>query len=291
MNNTTTDLIQNAIAGRHPNSEGFIRVNCPFCDLRTVGEDRSVSFAVNARSGWCACFRCGFRGRYRGELDFDLPALEEQAAPPEKVEPPEGYYPLWEGDGLEAMVFAPARRYLRKRGVSLEQIEEMKIGACLEGDFAGRIIVPVLAPNGDWQWYVGRAWDKSVIRRYHYPKGRRESVLFNSAALELETDEPVFVVEGVFDAIPHWPDAVACLGKPNDAQRDRIATTKRPVVVALDGDAWEEAWADALRITLRGHERCVSIRLPPKTDPGDTSRERLRALALEALSTQGGRAA
>lgn len=283
------DLILQAIAGRTPNAQDFVRVNCPFCDMRTVGEDRSVSFALNARTGWYSCFRCGIRGKFRGELDFDLaPVDDSPKAAPEKIEPPEGYTPLWEGDGQHAYVFGAARRYLARRGVDSELMRTLQIGACACGDFAGRIIIPVLDESGEWLWYVGRAWSKHAIRRYHYPKGRRDAVLFNRAALFVETTEPVLIVEGVFDAIPHWPNAVACLGKPNDAQRNVIAEARRPVVVALDGDAWEEGWAEARRLILRGLSRCSAVRLPPKTDPGDTPSARLASLAAEALAAQCG---
>lgn len=285
MTSATRDAILEAIAGRLPNQAGWIRANCPFCEWRHTSEDRSVSLGVHV-SGWYVCWRCNFRGRLREPLeDIEYTAPEKvERNGPVIFDPPEGYTPLWKGQGKSAFVFGAARGYLHRRGIDDELIEQCQIGACLVGDFGGRVIVPVLSAEGDWLWYVGRAWNKSIIRRYHYPQGEREGVMFNQSALLRETSEPAYVVEGVFDAIPHWPDAVACLGKPNGTQVNAISGARRPVVIALDGDAWEEAWAVSYRVRLAGLKQCAAIRLPPKTDPGDTDFDVLEAMGRAALA-------
>ena len=103
--------------------------------------------------------------------------------------------------------------------------------------------------------------------RYRYAPGGRRA-LFNEAALHVETDQPVLLVEGVFDAFPYYPNAVAFGGKPTDEQVAALLAAKRPMVSTLDGDAWQEAEALAMRLHLAG-KRADWMRLPPGRDPAD----------------------
>jgi hypothetical protein len=93
-------------------------------------------------------------------------------------------------------------------------------------------------------------------------------MLYNHKALHLEADGPAMVVEGVFDALPYWPNAAAMLGKPSIWQVQAMSCSSRPVVVVMDGDAHEEGWALAQVLRFNGID-AKALRLPPKTDPND----------------------
>jgi DNA primase len=111
---------------------------------------------------------------------------------------------------------------------------------------------------------------------------QRGEVLYNHTALHVETERPVMVVEGVFDALALWPHAVAVLGKPSHFQVDALASAKRPVAIVLDGDAWQEGYALAMRLRLAG-QRAGSVTLPPKTDPDEVDRAWLEAAVAECI--------
>jgi len=104
--------------------------------------------------------------------------------------------------------------------------------------------------------------------------------LYNQATLYAPSQAPVFVVEGTLDAVYLWPDAVALLGMWTDQQIEILCTSERPLVVLLDGDAWKEALADILRMYGK---TAVSIRLGPKLDPDDVSRDWLHKEAMRLL--------
>jgi len=271
-------LITQAVAGKRPSPKGWVRANCPFCEWRhSRGVDRSQSFGFHVERLRYECYRCGIKGWLREPIEeyegFHVEGTEE-AKP---IEPPEGYMPLWDSAGQGSLALAPARRYLARRNIGRDLCERLRIGACLDGRYAGRVVVPVLSPTDDWLWWVARTWSPNEDRRYLYPMGARHGLMFNQVVLSEETDEPVAVVEGVFDAIPHLPDVVACLGKPTDEHVEALARARRPVVVVLDGDAWEEGWAIHMRLQLAG-QRATWVKLPPRTDPGVTSHEALADL-------------
>jgi hypothetical protein len=266
-----------AVFGKQPNEAGWIRVHCPFCEGRHGTTDKSVSFSLSVVSWWFECWRCGTKGKLPEGLseyaNFEPRTPTTQAQP---IEQPEGFTPLGEGPGSTALVYSAARQYLYRRGVDRALMRELGIGACLTGKFGGRVIVPVRNDINAWVWFVARTWTNHP-RRYLYPQGDRHGVMFNEAALSEDTDAPLLVVEGVFDAIPHLPDVVAVLGKPQERQLLTLSASKRPIVVCLDGDAWEEGWAVAKRLSLLG-ACATSLRLPPKTDPGNFDTDTLWAM-------------
>ncbi len=280
------DMILEAISGRRINGRGWVRANCPMCVLVAGKQDRKQCLSLNTENGKWHCFRCSSRGKLN-----DVPEDIEQRSrvargdttePPVEVILPDGFYPLWKEPGLSAESLEPARAYLRSRDVTLEVMRAANIGACVKGKFAGRIIIPMY--KGDnLVGYVGRIWTKDGELKYRYAEGmQRADILYNHEVLDVETDEPVIVVEGTFDCFPFWPDAVAVLGKPSEQQFALLAAAKRPVVVVMDGDAWREGAALAMSLSRWG-VRAGHIILEPGVDPDevpDMVRREARAAVL-----------
>lgn len=277
------ELVLRAVAGSKASPSGWARGQCPFCPS-TVGKvDRRGSFSVREDVGAYFCFRCGSSGR------VDLPGGPREfvgAAKPVPVamKPPPGWASLSSSVGLGSEALRPARDYLDERGISRDRWAEAEIGACATGRFGGRVVVPVLTQDGAaWLGFVGRTWVKRAEVPYLYPSGMaRGQVLYNHSALHEETDEPVMVVEGVFDTLALWPHSVAVLGKPSDDQVEALVLAKRPVAVVLDGDAHEEGQALAWRLQFAG-ARAGSVRLPPKMDPDDVDLGCLRDAARRSI--------
>lgn len=284
--------IAEAVRGRPVAPSGWIRFNCPMCELRHGKADRKQSAGLNARSMIYSCFKCDSKGRLRHAPDeYDLPPLEEETAEVvHYIDPPPEFVELGSDEGRDNPFYEPAWEYLTRatdlggRGMTEERIMELGIGACLEGDYRGRVILPVRENNvGAWQWFVGRAWRKKHWFPYKYPSGQRHGVLFNEVALALETDEPVLLVEGWFDAASLWPDGVAALGKTTDDVIATLTRSKRPVVLVPDGDAWEENLAACYRLQLAGL-RAGCLKLPPRKDPDEFPADYVRAKARESIT-------
>ncbi len=272
------EAVLSALMGA-PNTPGpFWRVRCPFCSGRTGKADKKGSLAVSKTTGIYMCWKCSEKGKV--DLD-DGNQVIRHAPPVEYVEefvPPVSWGPLV-GDDLSS---EPGRRYVAKRlGANQRRDREACLGYCTEGYFAHRVIVPILDLDGErWLGYAGRDTTGRAELKYRYPKGMRRHV-YNRAALYTSA-EWVWVVEGTFDALAHWPNAVALLGKPSDEQVDMLATTKVPLAIALDGDAQRDAWALTARLTMRG-VRVAHVPLAFGEDPATVDRVELTRRTRTAL--------
>ena len=269
--------------GKPTNASGWARGNCPFCYERVGKEDRKACLGLNRRNGWFHCFRCGTAGRIDGYEDTG----DEPEEPRPVITAPPHFERLYEGTP-DPFFAAQARAYLEEeRLLPVPVLKETGVGACFEGRYRGRVVVPVMSPDGlVWLGWVARAFFPGAQRPYLYPSGANlRAVLFNHSALFLDTEKPVMVVEGVFDAMALWPDAVAVLGKPGEAQVEALMAANRPVVFVLDGDAWREAWALAARFRVEGL-RAGYVRLAAGRDPDEVDRAVLEARAVKALDAR-----
>lgn len=279
------ELARRALREARPSPTGWWRADCPFCEARTGKADRKKCWGIRKVTGHWHCFRCGASGRLEGEEFSDAPAPERDVLA--EIDPPEGFALLGEGPGATAASLAPARAYLAGRGMTPEMVRAARIGACARGFHYGRVVVPVLADDGHWLGWVARTWVPKPApgcRKYLYPTGMaRGEVFYNGAALRAPSDSPVLVVEGAFDALALWPDAVATLGTPSAAQLQALALSPRPVAWALDGDAWEQGEAYATRLRVEG-QRSGSVRLPPCKDPDQVPLAWLREEAARCIA-------
>lgn len=261
-------LILESIAGKRANAEGWVRVCCPLCEERKGSRDRNFSLAVQVQSSVFTCWRCGAKGKVDEDLSDGMPEPRAPADAPEErkvFDPPEGFEPF---ATLVNSIFArPAWEYILRR-LPEATVLRYGLGACMFGRLAGRIVIPLQYPDGAWSGWVARDWTGKLRPKYLYPPGMSRGVMFNRKALEVETDEPVLVVEGCFDALPHLPHAVACLGKPTAHHSELLLAAKRPLAIALDGDAWVEGYALALQLRHCG-KQAGFIKFDPGTDPGD----------------------
>lgn len=298
----TWELVASTFLGKTQGSS-WVRASCPFCLSQTGKEDKKDSLGINPKTGGYNCFKCGTKGRlppkFRAQLDledgFGAPVEERQI-----VEHARGFLPLYAGSSAQAPHLDFARAYLegsretrvgarqaRCRGLPAQTCAEMGVGAAVTGNLFGRVIVPLpdyYAPEHPWRGWVSRDATGESPMTYRYPKGMsREGLLFNLPALFVETEAPVFVCEGVFDAAPLWPDAVACLGKPLASHVSLLQLASRPIVIALDGDAWEEGWMLSQKLKFLSKQRVGFIKFPPKTDPNEVPTSWIREEARKCL--------
>ena len=126
--------------------------------------------------------------------------------------------------------------YLKSRGISKRDIQLWKIGYCNEGRYGGRIIIPSFNNNGDCNYFIARSFVGHNRKYLNPPCGR--DIIFNE--LMIDWDEPVVLVEGVFDAIVAGENSVPILGstlRKESKLFQALAINDAQVYMALDDDA------------------------------------------------------
>lgn len=299
MNRQEVNELIAALAEEYPpNASGWVRLHCPFCEERGY-RSTTKNLAINPDTGAYVCWRkfhCGTAGNFLPEssvsLDYTFAKPELGGAYSEVFEwlrqheeadefgdeppPPlpidlEGYIPL---DPKKPGRGVPYLLYLRGRGVSMQTVVEAKLGYAVEGPYRNCVIIPILKHGS----YTGQAVYRDIRERNGRTTTNKNTVgydrrfLLNGDALEVESSEPVAIVEGEFDALPHWPHAVPVSGKPSDAQLGLLAQARRPIVLMLDGDARVSTITMTTRLRVRGANVRAAFP-PPGKDPGDLSHE------------------
>jgi hypothetical protein len=280
------EAVEHALKSSGKREGGKLRALCPFCTSSKTGR-ADYSLGCTPSTGLYYCHRCEVGGKLKNLLDDNEDGWShlDESGEDVFIGPPDGFIPLWCEPALSAESLAPARAYCAKRNMPREMCKQLGVGAVLDGYYSGRIIIPNLQGE-DWLGWVARDWTGRAEKKYLYPKGLSRGRFWNHEAAEVQTAEPLIVVEGVLDAVPFWPDAVAMLGKLTMGQQYALKNTTRPVALVWDGDAWLAARAKAMELRwLNANLGQVGwVKLPPRTDPDELDPAWVRQRARECIA-------
>jgi len=158
------------------------------CDWKS----RTVVYTARAL---CEAFGIDFSWRLRlSATEADVEVSREAPEPVELL--PTGLPPEYEQfrDGSDDIEFA-ARRYLKLRHITQQEIEEYQIGYAAVGDMAWRIIFPVFGEDGEIYGCAGR--DFSGLSKLKYRNSEGLKLLFNAQ----HKAKRAVVVEGPVDTL------------------------------------------------------------------------------------------
>jgi len=244
--------IINDILGEYRRSRDEHLYYCPFCN------HHKKKMSINFAKGVFKCFVCDTRGKniYRlvrkfgtyqqkqkwleldGRLDlseFDKMFMEMNDEEIEQVtELPQSFVSLC-NKHLPKSSKEPLE-YLRQRGITKKEILMWKMGYCTEGRYGGRIIVPSFNNSGDLNYFIARSYVGHRMKYLNPPVSK--NVVFNE--LYVDWDEPVVIVEGVFDAITVGQNGIPILGsslREESKLFQALVLNDTPVYLALDEDA------------------------------------------------------
>jgi hypothetical protein len=254
-----------------PNFKGEWRVCCPLCFYIKGTSDDKYKMQLNVLLEVFYCFRCGQGGHVSlrwlgGSRAAEIQAEQISIPLPINLGPPKGFIAL-DKQSISLMVY---RNYLKDRGV-LDQAIAAGVGVTTCGRFRGRVIFPSKDSTGKWLGFSARAVFRDMDPKYLYPTGMdKKGHLWGWEHFSRDVSTEVWLVEGVFDSLPLFPHALSSYGKNvSDAQLDLLVPLDLPIVVCLDGDAWEECRILAARLRLRGAKSVMWARLPPTEDSGN----------------------
>jgi DNA primase len=282
-NEALVELLEEILGdhGLHYDNRGQISFNCPVCDDGRNKHNLEINYISNVYK----CWSCGDIENTHGSLGklFDKFGNKKQKKlyyilKPETVPVKEKKYKklkLPESFTLfkDSHKIYPVRRqaynYLQSRGITDDIIEKYGIGFCDKGSHVGRIVVPSYDKKGELNYYVARSWDPHTKFKYKNPEAEKDKIIFNEKLIDWNKD--IYLVEGVFDGF-FLDNSIPMLGKHmSEMLFDKVYNNaKGNVIIALDGDAWDNAIK--LYHELNGgelYEKIKIVKLPKDQDVCD----------------------
>lgn len=283
------------VLGSPHRSGGELLFYCPKC------KHHKAKLSCNVRKNVFKCWVCNFTGtnlarlikrygsykqkqewsRYDDKVDLSSTTLAdtlfgEQEASETLLNLPKEFITL---TGKHNSLSNIPLRYLYERGVNKEDILKWKIGYCPDGEYTGRIIVPSFNLEGKINYFIGRSYRDDWMKYKNPPL--HKNIIFNH--LYLDEDKPLFLVEGVFDAIK-CENGLPILGSTiseNSALFKYLVEFPNDIYVALDADARKKQYK-IIETLLQYDVQTYAINVPPRTDIGEMSKEQVKELASKA---------
>lgn len=232
-----------------------IAVCCPYCN-----EGKKKKLSISLTTWQFHCWVCAAKGKTLlpmlrkfktrdATAEFRLKFLGEvlrfedkQEEQPAKFEYPEGYVPL----GLLLDTKNPNTRacirYLYKRGWSDADIFKYRAGVTPGGKDPRRVYFISLDEEGNENFFVSRTIDDKNTFRYINSQLDKTQIVFNEC--DIDWDQPVYLVEGVFDLAQLKRNTVCMLGSSlpeSSLLFKKIVANECDVILALDSDVQAKA--------------------------------------------------
>jgi len=133
-----------------------------------------------------------------------------------------------------------ALAYLKRRGVTMEDMIKYNMGYCEEGEYQNMIIIPSYDSKGNLNYFTARSFEKDPYRKYKNPSVSRDIVPFE---MFVNWNSPLILCEGPFDAIAIKRNAIPLLGKniQSNLMKKIVSSKVEKIYIALDSDAIKSA--------------------------------------------------
>ena len=230
-----------------------IAVSCPVCK-----DSKKKKLSISLSSWSFHCWVCGEKGKtlipilrktksrettsdYRTRfLNQKIENFEVEEV--QKFEYPEDFVPIVEALSSKNPNTRSVVSYLRSRGLTETDFYKYRIGVTPRGKDPRRAYFISLDALGEENYFVSRSIDDKMRQRYVNSQIDKTKIVFNEC--EIDWDEPVFLVEGIFDQISLKRNSACLLGStlPENSELFRkLVLNECDVILALDSDAREKS--------------------------------------------------
>ena len=247
---------------------------CPFC------HHHKKKMQINIQTQQWHCWVCDAKGkrinRLLRRLHVDSHKLRKlyeiygddyvvysNNTEDEKVElrlPSEFQSLLIEPKGINPL-FGKVKEYARKRGISEGDIKRYNIGYCDSGHYANRIIIPSYDRDNRLNYFIARSVFDEEKFKYKNPPVSKNVIMFEN---QINWNEPITLVEWVFDAMAVKRNAIPLLGKfvPKTLNDSIYEKQVKSINILLDEDAQDQA----LKYTMQFQNQGINTKNIKPTD-------------------------
>jgi DNA primase len=267
--------------------------HCPFCN------HHKKKLQINLDNQRWHCWVCDSKGRsissllrklnvdirdigvvrdvYGDEPEYD--SKEEYVA---KLQLPKEFKQLYFYPKSIHPAYNQALHYLNKRGITKADIVKYNIGYCEDGLYSGRVIIPSYDDGGELNYFVARSFYEDEKMKYKNPPVSRDVIVFENM---INWNEPITLVEGVFDSFSVKRNVIPLLGKflLSKLKNKIMEKGVKDVTIMLDSDAVE----DSTKHTEWFQKNGIKVRniIPTDKDAGEMGFKKVNELLKEAKET------
>lgn len=268
--------------------------HCPFCN------HHKKKLQVNLDTQRWHCWVCDSKGRsiysFLRKLNVDIRDLSKvrdiYGDEPEynskeeyvvKLQLPKEFKQLYlKPNGLFNPLYNQAIHYLSKRGITKADIVKHNIGYCEDGLYGGRVVIPSYDDGGELNYFVARSFYEDEPYKYKNPPISRDVIVFEN---QINWNEPITLVEGVFDSFSVKRNVIPLLGKflLSKLKNKIMENGVKYITIMLDADAVDDSTKHTEWFIKNG----IKVRniIPTDKDAGEMGFEKVNELLKCAKET------
>jgi DNA primase len=252
VNHLLVTLVDSVLGKGKQTSRGNYAYHCPFCKHHKPKLEINFTENKKGHNPW-HCWVCNTRGKTIPNLFKKVEAYDKieeakqlipqgsfvnENIPEQTLSLPKEFTPLiFNSNNIMAR---HALAYLKRRGVTTEDIIKYNMGYCENGEYKNMIIIPSYDFQGELNYFTARSFESNPYKKYKNPSISRDIVPFE---MFINWDSPLVLCEGPFDAIAIKRNAIPLLGKniQTNLMKKIISSKVEKLYIALDRDAIKSA--------------------------------------------------
>jgi DNA primase len=263
-------LLESVLGAGHKTSRGNHAFKCPFCQHHKNKLEINVVTNEKSENPW-HCWVCEAKGKTIRSLfkSIKVPAnkvaeLNMIVVPGKKefkqhldvISLPKEFISLINIDKLDKVTSLEARRalrFLKKRGITQEDIVKYNIGFCYDGPYKNRVIIPSYDETGSVNYFIARAFINEMTKYKNPPTDAKSAI---GLELFINWNAPIILLEGMFDALTVKRNVIPLFGKiiHEKLLAKLVRSTVNRIYIALDPDAIKNALKHAEMLMSYGKE-------------------------------------
>ena len=178
--------------------------------------------------------------------------------------------------------YKKVKQYAESRGITIEDIIRYNIGYADSGIYSNRIIIPSYDIDNKLNYFIARSVYEDEKFKYKNPPISKNIIMFEN---QINWNQPITIVEGVFDAIAVKRNVIPILGKfiPKKLLENIYSKGVKNINILLDTDAQSEALNYVVQLGNQGI--IVKNIIPSEKDAGEMGFEKVNKILKESKQT------
>ena len=270
MNNTALLFLLESVLGKgQSTSKGNVAFKCPFCTHHKNKMEINLNTTSKRENFW-HCWVCGAKGKTLlslfkkiktpqgkiNELNILIVPTKKDNHILDILEFPKEFISLSNiiEDKIAQIEAKHALKFLKKRGITQDDIIKYNIGFCKEGKYEGRVIIPSYDEDKKLNYFIARDYKDASPQKYKNPPVSAKDVI--GFELYINWDAPIILVEGIFDALTIKRNVIPLFGKVihGKLMEKLVKSSVNRIYIALDADARRDALKQAEMLMSYGKE-------------------------------------